>query len=93
MDERVSAAGIQAHFQYALVQNFHQFLAKLRLLSMVFTNSIYITHKRLISHIDTGLKKRYTEKEVVTAVIRSVQTGLQYEATWRVKWVNSTTTA
>jgi hypothetical protein len=36
-----------------------------------------LTYQSLISQIETGLKKGYTEPEVVTAVIRSIQAGLQ----------------
>lgn len=36
-----------------------------------------LTYQSLISQIDAGLKKGYTETEVATAVIRSIQAGLQ----------------
>ena len=36
-----------------------------------------LTYQSLISQIESGLKKGYTESEVVTAVIRSIQAGLQ----------------
>ena len=36
-----------------------------------------LTYQSLISQIETGLSKGYTEKEVINAVIRSVQAGLQ----------------
>ena len=36
-----------------------------------------LNYQSLISQIESGLKKGYTESEVVTAVIRSIQAGLQ----------------
>ena len=36
-----------------------------------------MTYQFLISQIETGLKKGYTQSKVVTAVIRSIQAGLQ----------------
>ena len=36
-----------------------------------------LTYQSLISQIESGLKKGYTESKVVTAVIRSIQAGLE----------------